>query len=228
MLTGNRNAILLASSGHSVLNNTIDNNRTGIHIIGVSTGNNTIRGNQITNNWTIGILYRQDVSVGGDVITNNVFTGNWYAQVEDRGNPSGIVRNIQGNWFGSGPFTIVQASTASEPGYSAQIPVGFPGGTATPPASTPTFVVNPDPSPTGTGGSNGNANVIRLAYSPWLSTGANSVPAGTPGFQGDFSKLSVDAVSAQFGGTAIQRGIDMVTSGGTVNVAAGTYTENVN
>ena len=227
VLTGNRNAILLASAGQFVLNNTIDNNRTGIHVN--EGGNTTIRGNLITNNWTIGILFRQYVGAPGFVITDNTITGNWYAQVEDRGNPEGIVRNIQGNWFGPGPFTIVQASTAGEPGYTSQIPAEFPGGSATPPASTPTFVVNPGPSPSAPpdNGGNGNANVIRLAYSPWLSTGANSVLAGTPGFQGDFSKLSVDAVSAQFGGTAIQRGIDMV-SGSTVIVAPGTYTENVN
>ena len=137
------------------------------------------------------------------------------------------MRNLQGNWFGPTPFTIVQQNSSGEPGYAAQIPVDF-GGSATPPASTPTFVVNVlNPNPSGDASGIGNINPARLAYSPWLSTGANSVPAGTPGFQGDFSALNVDAVSAQFGGTAIQRGIDMV-SGSTVNVAAGTYAENVN
>ncbi|MBI5022440.1 MAG: right-handed parallel beta-helix repeat-containing protein [Ignavibacteriales bacterium] len=69
-----------------------------------------------------------------------------------------------------------------------------------------------------------NANVD---YTPWLNIGTDT-QLGTLGFQGDFSNLWVDDGSPQIGSTGrIQEGIDMVT-GSTVNLAAGTYTENVN
>ncbi len=64
-------------------------------------------------------------------------------------------------------------------------------------------------------------------YTPWLNTGTD---AGTiaDGFQGDFSSLTVSDASVQVGDTGrIQEGVDRATAGGTVNVLAGTYVDNM-
>lgn len=65
-------------------------------------------------------------------------------------------------------------------------------------------------------------------YTPWLASGTdtNGVAAG---FRGDFSALWVDDDSPQSGTVGrIQEGINLVASGGTVNVVAGTYVESPN
>ena len=57
-------------------------------------------------------------------------------------------------------------------------------------------------------------------FSPWLTTGTDTGRA--PGFQGDFSKLTVNATSPRHAGQTtgnLQEGVDQVTAGGTVNVA---------
>ena len=60
-------------------------------------------------------------------------------------------------------------------------------------------------------------------YTPWLGGGTYN----SPGFDGDFSELWVDDDSPQTGTDGrIQEGIDLV-DGSTVNVAAGTYVEDV-
>lgn len=67
--------------------------------------------------------------------------------------------------------------------------------------------------------------VGRIDYTPWLANDTDITP-GTPGFQGDFSALWVGAHNEQTGAAGrIQEGIDLVTTGGTVNVSAGTYRE---
>lgn len=61
--------------------------------------------------------------------------------------------------------------------------------------------------------------------SPFLTSGTDTDLA-TAGFQGDLSGLTVTALGAQTGSTGrIQEGINLVTTGGTVNVGAGTYSQ---
>lgn len=71
------------------------------------------------------------------------------------------------------------------------------------------------------------AGAASIDYTPWLGLGTEDpATGGSAGFQGDFSALWVDDDSPQTGSTGrIQEGINLVTTGGTVNVAAGTYSE---
>ncbi|QDT41467.1 hypothetical protein Pan241w_15280 [Gimesia alba] len=69
---------------------------------------------------------------------------------------------------------------------------------------------------------------LMVDFTSFLNDGADT-DGGTAGFQGDFSTLNVTTLGAQTGGVGrIQEAIDSVTSGGTVNILAGTYNENVN
>ena len=61
-------------------------------------------------------------------------------------------------------------------------------------------------------------------FTPYLDNGSNS--ATNMGFQGDFSVLNVTLLGGQVGTTGrIQEAVGLAASGGTVNVSAGTYTE---
>jgi hypothetical protein len=63
-------------------------------------------------------------------------------------------------------------------------------------------------------------------FTPLLAVGTDTSP--DPGFQGDFSALVVTAAGGQSGALGrVQEGIDRATSGGTVQVAAGEYAENL-
>lgn len=63
-------------------------------------------------------------------------------------------------------------------------------------------------------------------YTPWLASGTDTSIG--PGFQGDFASLWVDDDSPQTGTTGrVQEGVALVTAGGTVNAAEGTYEEQV-
>ena len=63
-------------------------------------------------------------------------------------------------------------------------------------------------------------------FTPLLDSGTDTDPA-TPGFQPSLSSLTVHTLGSQSGSTGrIQEGVNLV-SGSTVNVAAGTYDEQV-
>ena len=79
---------------------------------------------------------------------------------------------------------------------------------------------------TGPGGFSAATNVD---FTPFLNNSTDTAPA-TPGFQPDFSSLTVlpSTVSAQVGSTGrIQEGLNLATATGTVDVTAGTYSEQV-
>jgi len=231
LITGNRSGIdINNSNGHTIRNNDISNNRTGI-IFRNQTDNLTVVENNISDNWTVGILFL-DASGGTNVpvqtaancnFSNNNLGGNWYGQIVDRQNggalpaPGNNLKNFSGNWFGT-TTPVISTANSAEPGYAAQIPVIY-GGTATAPGGQPDIL--------------GSASA-NFDYSPFLYSGTDTnvettSGRGTFGFQGDFSNLNVTAASPQASGTTgkIKDGINFVTSGGTVNVLAGTYTENV-
>ncbi len=91
-------------------------------------------------------------------------------------------------------------------------------------ASGPTAASNP-------GGTGVGVSTV-VDYSPWLTTGTDASLV-TPGFQGDFSQLTVNPGSPRnpaqvTAGTAnLQEGVDDVLAGGTVTARQGTYAENV-
>lgn len=171
-ITGNRNGVFLYSAANvSILNNDIDFNRTGIHLVNNVSGL-VVRNNFITDNWTMGILFRDEGSsnvTGAVTIKDNHIAGNWYSQVEARSLFSAPNLDVTENWLGTTAPTVFAAATSSEPGYSTQIPVLY-GGTAMPPGGTPTVIFNP-------------ANTSNpVDYDPWLCTGTDAAP-GTIGFQ---------------------------------------------
>jgi hypothetical protein len=228
VLSGNRSAIDINNSlGHTIRNNRITDNRTGV-IFRNQTDNITFVENEVTNNWTVGILFL-DASGGTNSpvqtalncsFTNNNISGNWYGQIIDRQSggalpPPGTtnLKNFGGNWLGTN-VPVVSVANSAEPGYAALIPVAY-GGTSVPPGGQPDIA--------GTASAN-------VDFTPYLNAGTETnvettAGQGTYGFQGDFSNLWVTAASAQTGSVGrIQEAINLV-SGSTVNVAAGTYEE---
>jgi VCBS repeat-containing protein len=220
---GNRTGIdVNNSSGHTIRNNKINDNRTGM-IFRNQTDGMTVTENEIQNNWTVGIVFL-DGSVGTNVpvqtaanssFTNNSFSGNWYGAIVDRQTggslpaPGGSLKNFSGNWFGTATPVITTANSA-EPGYAAQIPVVY-GGTATNPGGAPDIA----------GPASANFDI-----SPLLIVGTDT--SATFGFQGDFSTVEVTTAGAQTGAAGkIQEGINVVNGGGTVKILAGAYSGNV-
>ncbi|HEY0545790.1 MAG TPA: cohesin domain-containing protein [Pyrinomonadaceae bacterium] len=231
LFTGNRSGIdINNSSGHTVRNNVIDDNRTGM-IMRNQTDNLTVVENQVTNNWTVGILFL-DASSGSNspvqtalncTFFNNNLSSNWYGGIVDRQSGGSIpapgttnLKNFSGNWYGTSAPAVTTANSA-EPGYAAQIPVEF-GGAATNPGGAPDIA--------------GPASA-NFDYSPFLNFGGDTnietTPGrGTYGFQGNFSALNISATSAQTGGLSkIQEAINLISVGGTLTVPPGTYAGNV-
>src|SRR5262249_37279907 len=111
VITGNRTGIdINNSSGHTVRNNEIVDNRTGM-IFRNQTDSMTVVENDIANNWTDGIVFL-DGSGGTDnpvqtaansTFSGNNISGNWYGQIVDRQTggslpaPGGSVKNFSGN-----------------------------------------------------------------------------------------------------------------------------------
>lgn len=225
LITGNRTGIdINGSSGHTIRNNVIENNHTGM-IMRNQTDNLVVVENRISDNRTVGVLFL-DASGGSNSplqqaancqFSNNDISGNWYGQVVDRQSggslpaPGTNLKNFSGNWLGT-TTPVVSTANSAEPAYAVLIPVVF-GGTATPPGGQPDIC---------------GAASANIDYTPWLDVGTDtdvSTGYGTYGFQGDFSTLHINASSAQVGSTGrIQEGIDLVTTS-TVYVHSGTYTE---
>jgi hypothetical protein len=230
-ITGNRTAIdVNNSNGHSIHNNVITNNRTGL-IFRNQTDNLTVVENEITNNWTVGVLFL-DASGGtnspvqtaaNSTFYSNNISGNWYGNIVDRqvgGSlpaPGTNLKNFTGNWLGSNNPTVTTADSG-EPGYAAQIPVDF-GGTATNPGGMPEIA--------------GPASA-NFDFSPFADTATDTnvetvAGRGTYGFQIKLTDLVVSSASAQTtpGLSNIQEGINMIPVGGNLKVLTGTYNGNV-
>ena len=219
LITGNRTGIdINNSNGSTVRNNVITFNRTGL-IFRNQTDNLMVTENEITDNWTAGILFL-DASGGSNVpiqtaancqFSSNNISGNWYGGMVDRQSggalpaPGSNLKNFSANWLGTVTPVVTTANT-TEPGYAAQIPVAY-GGVA----------ANPGGAPDIAGPASANFD-----YTPYLAVGTDTSPA--MGFQGDFQTLYVTAASAQTGAAGrIQEGINL--AGTTVKILSGAYTE---
>lgn len=218
-LTGNRTAIdINNSTGNVVRDNVIDDNRTGM-ILWNTTDDTVVTENQITDNWTLGVLFL-DGSGGsnvpaqrssGSTFSGNTISGNWYGGIVDRQAGGSIPvpgtdpKDFSGNWFGT-PAPALSPAGSAEPGYAALVPVEF-GGTATPPGGALDVL--------GAGAGN-------IDFTPFLDSGTDT--SASFGFQGSRDAVAVTALGAQTGGVSrLQEGIDLVDAGGVVRATAGDY-----
>ncbi len=220
-ITGCRTGIdVNNSSGNTIHRNVIDSNRTGL-IFRNQTDSTTFTENEVTNNWTVGVLFL-DASGGTNVpvqtaltssFFNNNISGNWYGQIVDRQTGGSLpapgttnLKNFSGNWYGTAT-PVVSIANSAEPGYGALIPVAY-GGTSVPPGGQPDIL--------------GPASA-NFDYSPFLAVGGDIAP-GTYGFQGSFSQLNVSPGSAQTQPISkLQEANDLMVAPGTLNVPAGVY-----
>lgn len=171
LIFGNRTGIdINNSNGHTMRNNVITDNRTGL-IFRNQTDNLTFIENEVTNNWTVGILFL-DASGGTNspvqsalncTFNNNNLSGNWYGQVVDRQSggslpaPGSNLKNFKCNWWGT-LTPVVSTANSAEPGYAALIPVAY-GGAATAPGGQPDIL------------GSASANVI---FTPFLTSGTDA------------------------------------------------------
>ncbi|MBK9214364.1 MAG: carboxypeptidase regulatory-like domain-containing protein [Chloracidobacterium sp.] len=220
-ITGCRTGIdVNNSSGNTIHRNRIDSNRTGL-IFRNQTDSTTFTENEVTNNWTVGVLFL-DASSGSNspvqtaltsTFFNNNISGNWYGQIVDRQTGGSLpapgttnLKNFSGNWYGTAT-PVVSIANSAEPGYSALIPVAY-GGSSVPPGGQPDIL--------------GPASA-NFDYSPFLATGGDITP-GTYGFQGSFSQLNVSPGSAQTQPISkLQEANDLMVAPGTLSVPAGVY-----
>lgn len=221
VITGNRNGILCNNSPNTTITKcTIEDNRTGIQLANNVSGG-IIANNFFRNNFTHGLMINFDLgAVNGNnlQINDNDFSGNWYSEVYFNGSNSGTFTgaSFSCNWYGTNSVTT-NATPAGEPGYSTQVPSQF-GGAA--------------PGPLTHRARGDKAGLVNLL--PWLISGTDS-DLSTAGFQ-PAAGTCIGAPVQVFNGmtfvsghATIQAAINSGTTldGYTLNVAAGTYAENV-
>ena len=213
ILSGNRTGIdVNNSSGHTIQNNAITDNRTGL-LFRNQTDNLTVTDNQITNNWTVGILFL-DASGGSNIpvqtalnstFSHNNLSGNWYGQAVDRQTGGSLpapgttnLKNFSNNWWGT-TTPVVSTADSAEPGYASQIPVSY-GGTATAPGGQPDIL----------GPASANIKFYPLCTDATCTT---------------FAAPPVHNVTQDTYYATLQAAIAGASAGDTIELAAGTYTE---
>ncbi|QDT98818.1 golvesin C-terminal-like domain-containing protein [Gimesia aquarii] len=226
------------TSGHTIENSILEGPGTGVSSRGVLStfnGNNdniTIQNNEIYN-WVSGIFNQGNTNV--DIFGNNIhdvvvgIANDFVADVSIEGNAfsnaSGGVGVFNNTSNGVSDVAVhnnfFDSSTLSEL-------IGHHGGDAIDASGNwwggtdETTIANSMKS----GGVAGDASMVD--FTSFLNVGTDT-DGGTAGFQGDFSTLNVTTLGSQTGlAGRIQEAIDSVTSGGTVNILAGTYNENTN
>lgn len=146
IVTLNRNGIYLNNcQNNTIRNNIIANNRTGINATNNINGT-VISGNDISNNWTIGLVY-----YGYDTVTDfstvtvsgNTFEENWYTEVLIKDTNATGALDVTNNTFKDTPVTYTTSADASlnEPSYEMQKPevAGINGPNGKPSEAFPTL-----------------------------------------------------------------------------------------
>jgi hypothetical protein len=221
-----------AGAGNTVSNNVLDGNDVGIYNNAAATttiGTNTL-GATTANRFEGIFLDQGNANVTGNTITGGnigvaafVFDGN-------TGNTGGTLTN--NIIHGASVAAVVVGDTSTNASFTLQVVANNNdlSGNATGINNESTTLVDASGNwwgATTQAGVRADANNgVNVDYTPWLGSGTDI--SGAPGFQGDFSTLYVDAASPQSGAVGrVQEGVNLVTAGGTVNVVAGTYSENV-
>lgn len=206
IFTGNRNAVYLNDNQNNTIQyNVIDFNRTGLQLVNNVSGN-VIQYNEITNNWTMGVLFYYSGVVTpstNTLVKYNNISGNWYSQIECKivGTNPTTSYDCSYNWLGSASLNRTSA-LAGEPGYTVQIPVEY-GGTS----------VNP-------GGNEGKITgqeYQKVICYPWYAEESMLNLLWPP-----VHNITLDTYHF-----TIQEAVTAAASGNTIEVAAGTYTEDV-
>lgn len=203
-------------TGLSIHHNDLVDNRTGVNFFQGAPGLE-FTNNSVTDNWTMGVLFQPDPagSFAGAVFTDNDLSGNWFGGVVDRyPADSGFPLDFSGNHFGPGDVDVTTANSA-ESGYGSagqteRIPVAF-GGTAVAPASAPDVA---------------GAGAESVDVTPFVVSAADQ-DGGVPGFVPDLSHLVVVPTYQTPPTGRINEAVGKVASAGTVEVRAGSYTEDV-
>lgn len=213
----------------TVTNNIIDGNNSLSNTQGVEIGANLtgilIKDNEIKE-FASGVYVNSGATVqviGNDI--HHVFAGvgndsnNLTVQLNRITNATeGVGLGASGNIVITS--NIIDVSTVTNP-------VAHYAGTATVNASGNWWGTTNVTSITGGMLSSGSVGTSRIDFSPYLESATDADPAAA-GFQGNFLNVWVTPLGMQSGSTGrVQEGVNLVTSGGTINVAAGTYREAV-
>jgi len=188
---GNRTGVYLNNTqSHTVKNCVITNNRTGVQLVN-NVSNCTFEYNQITNNWTMGVLMYNETAgfvTTNAKINNNNISGNWYSQIECKtrfDNPT-VSYDCKYNYYGTAIPTVV-TTLAGEPGYAAQIPVCY-GGTAVNPGLAEGYITGQESA--------------KILYDPWYADAAMTTPDSNSYIAGHSYTFTVNSPNSEDGAKA--------------------------
>ncbi|HEX5447009.1 MAG TPA: DUF4214 domain-containing protein [Pirellulales bacterium] len=210
---GAKNGADRALTGGSVLDNVVhDVVEDGITI---DASNTLVKGNEVYNSSSDNAAIYVEHSNGGDTIANNYVHNNTATLAailigDLTTAPTGVV--VTGNSITSNTHNMLVFRDLNS-GNTVDASANWWGSADS--AVVAASVISTTPG--------------QIDFTPWLNSGADSSPT-TPGFQPDFSALTVApaAISPQFGATGrINEGIQDVAAGGTVTVLNGVYNEGI-
>ncbi|HJT34020.1 MAG TPA: DUF4214 domain-containing protein [Pirellulales bacterium] len=210
---GAKNGADRALTGGSVLDNVVhDVVEDGITI---DASNTLVQGNEIYNSSSDNAAIYVEHSNGGDTIENNYVHNNTAALAailigDTKTAPTGVV--VSDNSIVNNAHNLLLFRDLGS-GNTVDASANWWG--SADPTVVAASVVSTTPG--------------QVDFTPWLNSGTDTAPT-TPGFQPDFSALTVApaAISPEFGAAGrINEGIQDVAVGGTVTVLNGNYNEGI-